>query len=269
MRVVICAIAKNEHLYINDWVTWHLKHGFDHIYIYDNDDKNARHIGCFINQKYANKVSIINVRGLQRRCLQHDIYTGFYWKYRNTFDYCLFCDIDEFFNGVDNVKDFLKDKKDKQIRIKWRLFGDDDLIERDMSKPVYEIFSHEITESLTNDLKRKNCLERQAKFILRGGMNNVYINSCHFASFGNVSEPIASVLPSGKPCNSKVAIDEDYSQETIFLNHYMTKSLSEFIKQRLNRNDAVFNQRLRMNYFWRINKKTPEKIAYLKNMGLE
>lgn len=269
MRVVICAIAKNEHLYINDWVKWHLNLCFDHIYIYDNDDPESSYIGNYINKKYADKVTIRNVRGLKRRYMQHDIYTGFYWKYKNTFDYCLFCDIDEFLNGVDNVKDWLSTMSAKQIRIKWRLFGDDGLIERDMSKPVYEIFSHEITKSWSNDLQRKNNLERQAKFILKGGMGNVYINSCHFGSFGNISEPMQSVLPSGKPCNSKVAIDENYSQETIYLNHYMTKSLSEFIKQKLNRNDAVFNQRLRIDYYWRINKKTKAKINYLKNLGLD
>ena len=49
----------------------------------------------------------------------------------------------------------------------------------------------------------------------------------------------------------------------------MTKSLSEFINQKLNRNDAVFNVSLKLDYYWRINKKTPEKIAYLKNLGLE
>lgn len=269
MRVVICAIAKNEHLYINDWVKWHLNLGFDHIYLYDNDDKTSPFIGCYINQKYANKISVIDVRGIQRPYFQHDIYTGFYWKYKNTFDYCLFCDIDEFLSGIDNIKDFLKDKTAKQIRVKWKLFGDDDLIERDMTKPVYEIFSHEITESLTNDLKRKNTLENQAKFFLKGKMNNVYINSCHYGSFGNTNIPMESVLPSGKPCASKTAIYEDYSQETIYINHYMTKSLSEFIKQKLNRNDCVFAKRLRMNYYWRINKKTPEKIVYLKNLGLE
>ena len=269
MRVVICAIAKNEHLYINDWVKWHLNLGFDHIYLYDNDDKTSQFIGCYINQKYANKISIIDVRGIQRPYFQHDIYTGFYWKYRNTFDYCLFCDIDEFLSGIDNVKDFLKDKTAKQIRVKWKLFGDDDLIERDMKKPVYEIFSHEITESLTNDLKRKNTLENQAKSIVRGNLPHVVFHSVHFACFYDKDHIIPSILPSGRPCWSRVSLKENYMFESVFLNHYMTKSLSEFIKQKLNRNDCVFAKRLRMNYYWRINKKTPDKIAYLKNLGLE
>jgi len=270
MQVVLCAMAKNEHLYINEWVKHYVGLGFDKIYIYDNDDKNAEYIGSYIDRKYADIVEIKNVRGMSRVGLQHDVYTMFYWKYRNTFDYCLFCDIDEFLVGIDNIKTFLQGKSFMQMRIKWRLFGDDNVIKRDMSIPVKDFFKKEIKESLTNDLLRKNNLENQAKFIIKGGMSCVYINSCHYGSFGNLSnEPIKSILPSGKPCASKVCINEDYSGETVFLNHYMTKTLDEFIKQKLNRNDAVFNKRLKLNYFWRINKKTPKKIAYLKNLGLE
>ena len=93
-----------------------------------------------------------------------------------------------------------------------------------------------------------------------------FFNSCHFASVGK--KPLPSVLPSGKPCNSKIVIEEDYSKETIYLNHYMTKTLDEFIRQKLNRNDAVFNKSLKLDYFWRINKQSEEKLQYLKDLGL-
>ena len=52
--------------------------------------------------------------------------------------------------------------------------------------------------------------------------------------------------------------------------HYMTKTLSEFVKQKLNRGDAVWeNRAINLDYYWRINRKTQDKIDYLKNMGLE
>lgn len=86
---------------------------------------------------------------------------------------------------------------------------------------------------------------------------------------GSGDSVIPSVLPSGIVCNnSGVRIREDYSNENIYLNHYMTKTLKEFIEQKLNRNDAVYNQALKIDYFWRINKKTQDKINYLKDMGL-
>ena len=58
--------------------------------------------------------------------------------------------------------------------------------------------------------------------------------------------------------------------QKVFINHYMTKSLSEFVAQKMNRTDAVFDKRtLDFNYFWRINEKTQDKIDYLKDMGLD
>ena len=266
MRVVVCALAKNEHLYINEWVKHYVNLGVDKIYIYDNDDKTSPFVGGYINQKYANKVIIKDIRGMRGTYMQHNIYTGFYRKYHNTFDYCLFCDIDEFLVGIDNIKTWLSSKNALQIRIKWRLFGDDGVIKRDTRIPVMDFFHEVVTESLTNDLKRKNNLENQGKFILRGGMQGVWINSCHFGSFDRTNTKIIpSILPSGKKCNSKTVIEEDYSEETIYLNHYMTKTLDEFINQKLNRNDAVFNKSLNLNYFWRINKITPEKLEYIKS----
>ena len=269
MRVVVCAMAKNEHLYINEWCKHYLDLGVDHIYIYDNDDLKSQYVGCYINQRYESKVSIINIRGWKRQKLQNDIYTYFYMKYNRTFDYCLFCDIDEFLDGVKDIKSWLSSLNSPiQVRIKWRLFGDDGLIKRDAKKPVYGFFKKEITKSLNRNLIDKGDLEIQGKFIIKGKLNNYKFGSVHYVSYASKKEPLPSVLPSGKPCKSGVRIREDYSGETIYLNHYMTKTLEEFVNQKLNRNDAVFNQTLKLDYYWRINEKTPEKLDYLKKRGL-
>ena len=267
MRIVLCAMAKNEHLYINDWVNHYLRIGFDKIYLYDNDEIDKPFIGDYIKNK--DRVEIINIRGQMKEHLQHDIYTNFYNTHN--FDWCLFCDIDEFLFGIPNIHYFLEQRKFahiNQIRVKWKLFGDDNLIERDMSKPVYEIFSHEIKSSLMRDLITKGNLEMQGKAFVRGGLRNVVIRSPHFASFFSRNNVIPSMLPSGKTCYSKVVINEDYSRESVFLYHYMTKSLSEFVNQKLDRNDAVYNQQIKLDYYWRINAKTPQKIEWLKERGL-
>ena len=268
MQVVICAMAKNEHRYINEWVKHYVGLGFDKIYLYDNDDLDKPLIMDFIDNDLKSYVHYKNIRGQQREKLQHDIYTGFYIKYGKTFDYCLFCDIDEFLFGVDNIKDFLSVHNAEQIRIKWKLFGDDNLITRDMSKGVVDTFHHEITHTLNRNLVDKGNLEKQGKMIVKGGLDNVVIRSPHFASRETRNNILQSVLPSGRPCFSKVAIEEDYTNENVFMHHYMTKTLSEFIEQKLNRNDAVFNYGIKLDYFWRINEKTQEKLDYLKDMGL-
>ena len=54
------------------------------------------------------------------------------------------------------------------------------------------------------------------------------------------------------------------------INHYRTKTLSEFINQKIQRGDVVFeNKRLNLNYFWECNTKTPEKLKYLKDKGIK
>ena len=272
MRVVVCAMAKNEHEYINEWVEHYVKIGVDTIYLYDNDDVVSPLVGSYINPKYHDKVVIKNIRGQQRPHLQQDIYTGFYIKYGKTFDFCLFCDIDEFLVGVKDIKLFLSQPQFRhinQIRIMWKLFGDNGLITRDMSKSVVGTFTTPVKSSLHRNLKQKGNLEIQGKMIVRGGLDNVIVGSPHFASFKRRDNVIPSVLPSGKPCYSKVAIVEDYSKESVFLNHYMTKSLSEFVNQKLKRTDAVYGYTIPLDYYWRINEKTNEKLEYLKSKGID
>ena len=272
MKVVVCALAKNEHKYINEWVKHYVDLGVDKIYLYDNDNIDSPNIKDFIDYKYLDKVCIKNIRGVHKDKLQHDIYTDFYKNHRYTFDWCLFVDIDEFLMGITNLPSWLslpQFKYAKQIRVKWRLFGDDELIERDMSKGVKETFVKPVMSSLNRNLIDKGNLEHQGKMLVRGGLDNVVIRSPHFASFRTRDNVIPSVLPSGKPCFSKVVIKEKYVKEFVYINHYMTKSLKEFIDQKLNRTDAVFGDiSIKLDYFWRINNKTQEKIKYLQDMGL-
>lgn len=267
MQVVVCAMAKNEHLYIKDWANWYLKIGFDKIYIYDNDDLDAPSIKDYL--PHSDKIVVYDIRGQSGECLQHKIYTNFYNTH--TFDWCLFVDIDEYLWGINNVHLWLslpQYRLAKQIRIKWKLYGDDNLIERDMTKPVYQVFKKAINKTLNRDLMHVGNLENQGKMVVRGGLKNVVICSPHFASYKKRDNVIPSVLPSGKPCWDKVVINANYRNETIFINHFMTKSLSEFIQQKLGRNDAVYNQKLKLDYYWRINEITQEKIDYLKGKGL-
>ncbi len=262
MRVYLCALAKNEQPYINEWVAHYVKLGFDKIYIYDNDDLGVKPSYKFIDEKYNEHIVVIDIRGQHYNRIQGKMYADLYKRHSKDFDWCLFCDIDEFLMGIDNIKKFLSKGSfttTQQIRIKWKLFGDDNLIERDMNKGVVETFRQEIVIPLSF----------QGKTIVKGNLNNVAFNSVHFANY-TTNKMLPSVLPSGKKCNSGVYITEDYSKETVFINHYMTKSLSEFVAQKINRGDAVFsNRQIKLDYYWRLNKKTPEKEKYLKDMGLE
>lgn len=268
MRVVVCCLAKNEEQYINDFVKWYVGIGVDKIYIYDNNDKKKRNaLERAIDIDYLPKCEIINVRGKKGVCFQHDIYTEFYNTYKDTFDWCFFVDIDEYLTNVVNIKLLLSlpiYRKYNQIRVKWRLFGDDDLISRDMSLPLYKAFKKPVASSLSKTLDKKGNLERQGKCIVRGGLPSLTFTSVHYARYSG-GRIVESCLPSGEPCYSTTVIKEKYNACSIFLNHYMTKTISEFIEQKLNRNDAVFNTSIKLDYFWQINKKTEEKLRYIEH----
>lgn len=251
MQVVICAIAKNEHLYINEWVKYYISLCIDHIYLYDNDNLNSPYIGDCIDKDYLDKVTIYNCRGVKKPYLQHDIYNNFYHTHK--FEWVFFVDIDEYLVGVDNIKKIVNERYD-QIRIKWKLFGDDNLIERDTSKPLFNAFKQE---------KHDKRLEYQGKSIIRGGLN-IEIHSCHYAKYLN------SCFPNGTKCQSNRLELLDYTNQNVFINHYMTKSLLEFINQKLGRGDAVWKDRsIDFSYFWQINEKTKDKLDFIKNIGLE
>lgn len=273
MKVCVCALAKNEHLYINEWVAHYVKLGFDKIYICDNDDLNVKPSYKNIDSKYNKNVVIVDIRGQHYSNLQGETYTRFYNSHKEMYDWFLFCDIDEFLTGIDNIKEFLNKpylRNAYQIRVKWKLFGDDNLIERDMNKSVMETFKKEITEPLTKDLKSVCKLHNQGKAFVRGNLQDIVFNSVHFATMKRYNQIVPSVLPNGQECKSGVEIKEDYSKNNIFLNHYMTKSLSEFVNQKIGRGDAVFGNRvIKLDYYWRLNKQTKAKMKWLENMGLK
>lgn len=264
MRCVICALAKNEHRYINDWVKHYVELGFSTIYLYDNDSVDSDLILDFIDNNLKDKIHYINIRGRTEHCLQHHVYQEFYKQFNKTFDWCLFCDIDEYLVGIDNINTFLNNNKFdmyNSIRVKWNLFGDDDVIERDLSISPLLFFKNIITDNKK--------LSNQGKFFIRGNLNNIKLESCHYAK-DTGGKPLSACLPSGKRCLDGIYITTDYSEETVFLNHYMTKTLSEFIQQKLNRGDAVWETRdINLDYFWKVNKKTDDKLRWLTSKGID
>lgn len=258
--IVICAIAKNEHLYINDWVKYHINLGFDHIYVFDNDDLNAQFIGDFIDKDLIDKISFIDVRGMHKQWFQQKCYNKFYQANKDNFSWCAFIDIDEYIVLRDwkNIREMLSDKcfdDFLSIKLRWHMYGDDDVIKRDLSIPPINFFKNYLE---TSEYKS------HGKQITRGALQNAAIhNHCCFINNAIVGQ----CTTSGIRCfeeNGAFDINHKLS-DAAFINHYMTKTLDEFLHQKFGRSDAMFEKRITsLDYFWRINKKTPEKLKYIE-----
>ena len=191
--------------------------------------------------------------------MQFKVYDNFYSNFFNIIEWCAYIDIDEFIvlKNWKNIKDFLNDKKfvnAEVIRLNWEIYGDDDLIKRNISIPIYK------------DIKKRikgHKYERQEKSIVKGG-----IFGLHFMNVSVHYPKIYNKMPKQYMCdgsiiNDKIALSKIC--DCAYINHYITKTISEFLEQKFNRTDAARNRILNINYFWIINKKTKEKKEYIKN----
>ena len=118
MKTALCCIAKNEDRYIHEWVDYHLKLGFDKIYIYCDDWL------CPVEESQS--VTIISIRGVSHP--QLPAYNHFLACLAKPYDYVMFLDVDEFLvlKKHSSVSDFLSCKTES-IGINWVLFGDNGL----------------------------------------------------------------------------------------------------------------------------------------------
>ena len=86
----LCAIAKNEVPYIEEWVEYHLALGFAHIYIYDNEDVST------LSAIFKENASV-TVRHFPGRTAQYLAYNHFLQSAESHQHYWSgFLDIDEF-----------------------------------------------------------------------------------------------------------------------------------------------------------------------------
>ena len=96
MDVALVCIAKNEDPYIEEWVNYNLKLGFDKVFIYENNWR------CKLNNDNIVKIPF------DGNTKQIDAYNDFIQKYSNRYQWAAFFDVDEFLvlKQDKNIKDY-------------------------------------------------------------------------------------------------------------------------------------------------------------------
>lgn len=252
----ICMIAKNENLYIKEFVIHYKNLGFKKIFLYDNNDLNGEVFNDILEYELASKfIEIINVRGKQK--YQITAYNDCYKKHLYEYSWFLFVDTDEFLYIKNNISlhDFLtshKFKKCNNININYKEFGDSDLLYYD-NRTVQERF------------KNNSRYIKSMKTLVKGGIKGAIMNihrSYNIKYFCN--------------CEGKLINPSDYATEELVIKsaeirHYITKSLNEFYKRLIKGwphvkyksheyYDFINN---RIEYFFNLNKMTREKFNLL------
>jgi hypothetical protein len=121
-KVIICALALNEQLYIDEWIIYHKLLGFDFIQVYDNSrDYDMQ----YLRHKFDHYVHIDHLGGER---VQKEAYIDCTEKYGEKNTWAAFIDIDEFIilrNHV-SIKYLLQDYAPKDggaLGLNWYLYG--------------------------------------------------------------------------------------------------------------------------------------------------
>lgn len=270
MKVALCCIGRLENRYIREYVGFYLGIGVDKIFLYDNNYDGEEYfedvIGDYVSQ---GSVEVINYRN-KERC-QVTAYQDCYDKHGSEYDWICFFDIDEFIllENEKNLKDLLNYdiyQNYDMIHINWLCYGDCGLV-RYEDKPVLERFKYPIIPlHFRKNLSIPENLH--VKSIIRGGISYVeWSNTPH-----TPTNDLKCCDSNGVPCVSSSPFLDSITYKNICLRHYTTKTIEEFYTIKVKRefpdgNKNWFKTHSWVREFFSVNKKTDEKIDFLKEIG--
>lgn len=260
MKCCIIAIAKKENNYIKEWISYHLNLGFDNIIVCDNNDTGDEKISDVIND---NRVIILNYFNFKN--IQPVAYTQCFLKYKDTYDWLAFIDIDEFIildkKYDNNIKNFLSDNIFKNadiIRLCYKFFTGGNKL--DVENNDYSLMSR-FTEEFDTIEKTwgKSIIKNTIKYI----PNTSFYGHGYAASKDNVA-----YSADGNICqNGWIVVSKKPIYVNAWINHYPTKTIGEYVRQKYfrggpNNNNNKYKS---LNYFFRYNKRTD----YLYNEAIK
>ena len=154
IKVALVCIAKNEDYYLDEWINYNLKLGFDHIYIYMNDWRTDYEHPNVTKIEYDGPVK------------QLPAYNSFRQTYKDQYDWVAYFDCDEFLylNRHNTIKDLIKDYQNANaIGINWYMFGSDNKKTRE-GNSLLKIFT-----------KRNKNINEHVKVIVNMNINSVMV----------------------------------------------------------------------------------------------
>lgn len=259
MSNLICCIAKQENLYLRDFIEYYKKIGADNILLYDNNDLDGEYpqqvIGDYIRSGF---VIYKDARGKHR--YQLEAYSDCYNEYKDRYDWIGFFDVDEFLEIRDGktINEFLSDgrlRNSDAIFVYWLIFGDSGNLHYE-NKPVYERFVNYVEPSETANTF-KVFLRCKPDVFVRFFDANMF----EWTLFSNrnflVTDTEGNEIEHGYEYQA-------FNYNRAFLKHYNTLSIEEFLYRRFGRRsyadrNSNFNKETVMNIFYSINEITEEK----------
>lgn len=269
MNIALVAIAKDEELYIQEWLEYYRKLGVNRFFIFDNNELGNDKLEHLL--KYEKDLILIDVRGrkkLEEMDFQHGIYKFAYEQFSSQFDYMGFFDIDEFLYLCDKtIPEWLNEHQEFNdtdiIKFNWLIYGDNEQLKYE-PKPVQERFTipchplccyrHDFPESY-----HIKCLVKTGKKMINCNCHSFELeNGIAKATDGQITDMLSNVY------------DKPFFKYG-YVKHYVTKSIEEFVKKKcITPSDAEYKFPRRnedwIRLFFSINEDTKEKRKILSSI---
>ena len=216
----ICAVIKNEHLSLKEWLDYHFSIGIDHVWLFEDYTSDSH---ADIVKGYGDKVTLLpfSITGavegnLLRQCA---VYEWFCHEYEGKMDWCAFIDVDEFIvieNGMTLAElcDKFKDSSFNGFGLYWKMYNANGHIKRPEGN-VRDNYTQ------TTDYHVKNAVVRWVyKTIVNMHKHIERWPVCH--SPGNVCDI------EGNRIDIR-AMKNTFITEGAYLAHYFTKSWEDWL----------------------------------------
>ncbi len=229
----VCAIAKDEGAYFKEWIEWHLGHGVEKFYIYDNGstDETKSVLAPYMNKGVVN---YIYWPGHRRQLAAYDDCLE---RNRFTSRWIAFIDLDEFIVPIRDasITDFLTGMEDfAAVEINWLIYGSSGMKTKTPGTVMERFKCH----SLPN-----HRLNRHVKSIVNPRRVFTMIG-CHEAA--KISGYIAD--SHGQPVKRNFR-DREPQQDIIRINHYAVKSYEEFVEKQARGRASGTQKTVKAEYF--------------------
>jgi hypothetical protein len=211
-NLCLCCIIKDENAYLEEWISYHLKAGVEHFYIYDNDS-TVPITDTLNNLKLSEYATVTKISG---KAKQVSAYEHCLKTFGKRCDWIGFIDIDEFIVAKTtrgNLQTFLTDYKEYGgLGINWMVFGSGGHRKR-THRPQLESFLMRAEENFHVNQHIKNIVQPKYVRTVLGAHHFEFVKDkfCVNEHFIPIKGPFSEV-----------------STHRIQLNHYYCRSLEEY-----------------------------------------
>ena len=230
--LTICAIAKNEGAYFQEWLEWHKNLGVEKFYIYDNESEdNTREILA----PYV-ELGLVEYVFWRGKGQQMSVYSNCLDQHRLDAHWIAFIDLDEFIVPVKDktIPDFLRRfEKFCAVEINWLIYGSSGAQKKEPGNVMDRFKRHATLDNIEN---------RHVKSI---------VNPRRIFAFTGAHEAARISLRAadshGTPITKNFQLREP-QLDVIRINHYAVKSYEEFLSKRA-RGKTSRNRKNSLDYF--------------------